>query len=50
VARPHGMRAAGARGTDITSTAVVGEGVEADGKTVEVVRIVITDAGRLAIR
>jgi hypothetical protein len=31
------------------ATAIVGEGVEADGKTAEVVRIVITDAGRRAI-
>lgn len=31
------------------ATAMVGEGVEADGKTIEVVRIMITDAGRRAI-
>jgi hypothetical protein len=31
------------------ATAIVGEGVEADGKTVEVVRLAITDAGRRAI-
>ena len=31
------------------ATAIVGEGVEADGKTAEVVRIVITDTGRSAI-
>lgn len=35
---------------DGLATAIVGEGVEADGKTVEVVRIAITDAGRRAIR
>lgn len=31
------------------ATAIVGEGVEADGKTIEVVRLAITDAGRRAI-
>jgi hypothetical protein len=31
------------------ATALMGEGVEADGKTVEVVRIMIRDAGRRAL-
>jgi len=31
------------------ATAIVGEGIESDGKTIEVVRIAITDAGRRAI-